>query len=195
MKRQADRHKSKAPDYKTGDKVWLSTENLKLIRASKKLTEQWLGPYDITKRIGDNTIELWLPRSMKIHPVVNISRVKPYKEHLEGQPTFKPGPVQVTKNKKIEFEVESIIDSHWKGRYLEYLVQWKGYTNEDRTWEPKGNLSNVQNTIKQFHHSKPSTPRSLRMSQADFYSLFAYCGKLIPEIDQTRLPFDRLDVD
>ena len=33
------------------------------------------------------------------------------------------------------------------------------------------------------------------MSQADFYSLFAYCGKPIPEIDQTRLLFDWLDVN
>ena len=30
MKRQADRHRSQAPDYEIGDKVWLSTENLKL---------------------------------------------------------------------------------------------------------------------------------------------------------------------
>ena len=39
MKRQADKHRSKAPDYKIGDKVWLSTENLKLTQASKKLTK------------------------------------------------------------------------------------------------------------------------------------------------------------
>ena len=122
MKHQADRYRSKAPDYEIGDKVWLSTENLKLTRASKKLTEWWLGPYDITKGIGDNALELWLPRSMKIHPVVNISRIKSYKEHLEGQPTFKPGPVQVTEDREIDFEVESIIDSQWKGRHLEYLV-------------------------------------------------------------------------
>ena len=30
MKRQADKHRSMAPDYEIGDKVWLSTENLKL---------------------------------------------------------------------------------------------------------------------------------------------------------------------
>ena len=138
MKRQADRHRSQAPDYEIGNKVWLSTENLKLTRASKKLTERWLGPYDITKRIGDNTIELRLLRSMKIHLVVNISRIKPYRECLEGQPTFKPGPVQVTEDREIEFEVESIIDSRWKGRRLEYLVHWKGYSDEDCTWEPKG---------------------------------------------------------
>ena len=39
MKRQADRHRSQAPDYEISDKVWLSTKNLKLTRASKKLTE------------------------------------------------------------------------------------------------------------------------------------------------------------
>ena len=126
MKRQADKHRSQAPDYEIGDKVWLSTENLKLTRASKKLMEQWLGSYDIIKHIGDNALELRLPRSMKIHPVLNISQVKPYKEHLEGQPTFKPDPVQVTEGREVEFEVEAIIDSQWKGRRLEYLVHWKG---------------------------------------------------------------------
>ena len=158
MKRQADRQRSQAPDYKIGDKVWLSTENLKLTRASKKLTEQWLGPYDITKRIRDNTLELRLPRSIKIHPVVNISWVKPYKERLEGQPTFKPGPVQVTEDREIEFEVDYIVDSCYKGRHLEYLVHWKGYSNEDNTWEPKSNLSNMLDAIKDFHHSKPNAP-------------------------------------
>ena len=39
MKHQADKHRSKAPDYEIGDKVWLSTENLQLTRASKKLTK------------------------------------------------------------------------------------------------------------------------------------------------------------
>ena len=195
MKHQADRHRSQAPDYEIGDKVWLSTENLKLTHTSKKLTERWLGPYDIIKRIGDNAIELRLLRSMKIHPVVNISRLKPYKEHLEGQPTFKSGPVQITEDREIEFEVESILDSRWKGRRLEYLVHWKGYSDEDRTWKPKGNLTNASEVIKDFHCSKPSAPQSLNMSQADFYSLFAYCGKPVPEIDQTRLPFDRLDVN
>ena len=132
---------------------------------------------------------------MKIHPVVNISRVKPYKECLEGQPTFKPGPVQVTEDREIEFEVEIIIDSQWKGHRLEYLVHWKGYSEDDRTWEPKDNLTNASEAIKDFHPSKPNAPRSLNMSQANVYSLFAYWGKPIPEIDQTRLPFNRLDVD
>jgi hypothetical protein len=39
MKAQADKHRSIAPKYQIGDKVWLSTDNLKVTRASKKLTE------------------------------------------------------------------------------------------------------------------------------------------------------------
>jgi hypothetical protein len=39
MTAQADKHRSIAPKYQIGDKVWLSTDNLKVTRASKKLTE------------------------------------------------------------------------------------------------------------------------------------------------------------
>ena len=71
----------------------------------------------------------------------------------------------------------------------------EGYSEEDRTWEPKSNLANTSEAIKDFHRSSPNAPQSLNMLQANFYSLFAYCGKPVPEIDQTRLPFDWLDVN
>ena len=61
---------------------------------------------------------------MKIHPVVNISCVKPYKERLPGQPLQKPGPMTVTEDHDVEYEIEHIIDSYWKGRQLKYLVYW-----------------------------------------------------------------------
>ena len=86
MKTQADKHHIEAPNYKVGDKVWLSTTNLHLTHASKKLSEHWVEPYIITKLIGNNAVELKLPQSMKIHLVVHISYVKLYKERLPGQP-------------------------------------------------------------------------------------------------------------
>ena len=86
---------SDTPSYTIGDHVWLSTDNLRLPRASWKLSERWLGPYSITKMVGTNTVKLRLPRSMRIHPVVNISCVKPYREHLPGQPVSAPGPSNV----------------------------------------------------------------------------------------------------
>jgi transposase InsO family protein len=96
MKAQSDKHKSIAPKYQIGDKV--------------KLTDRWLGPYNITKTVGDNAVKLHLPKTMCIHPVVNISRVRPYKEPLEGQTSIRPGPVKVTEDREIEYEVDHIVN-------------------------------------------------------------------------------------
>ncbi|KIO00960.1 hypothetical protein M404DRAFT_76069, partial [Pisolithus tinctorius Marx 270] len=51
-----------------------------------------------------NAVELKLPKTLKIHPVVNVSRVKPYKGPLEGQTVTRPGPV-VGHEGDEEFEV------------------------------------------------------------------------------------------
>ena len=64
MKSQADKHHSAAPVYKIGDQVWLSTENLCMLnRASKKLTEKWIGPYEISS-VMPNVVELKLPKML-----------------------------------------------------------------------------------------------------------------------------------
>ena len=77
MKLNANKSHSAVPDYTTGQQVWLATENLRLTYASQKLMERWLGPYTIIGLAEPNAIKLKLPRSLQIHPVVNISWVKP----------------------------------------------------------------------------------------------------------------------
>ncbi|KIN97958.1 hypothetical protein M404DRAFT_70597, partial [Pisolithus tinctorius Marx 270] len=52
-----------------------------------------------------NAVELKLPKTLRIHPVVNVSRVKPYKGPLEGQTVTRPGPV-VGHEGNEEFEVD-----------------------------------------------------------------------------------------
>jgi len=42
------------------------------------LIEKFGGPYKINKIISENVVELELPTSMKIHPVVNVSRIALY---------------------------------------------------------------------------------------------------------------------
>ena len=39
----------------------------------KKLVDQYVGPYLIDKVVSTSTIKLWLPTSMRIYLVVNIS--------------------------------------------------------------------------------------------------------------------------
>jgi len=67
--------------------VLLSTKDLKYQiqeRRSEKLTERFVGPYQVKKIISKNTIELDLPSTVKIHPVVNVSRVHRYRDQIEG---------------------------------------------------------------------------------------------------------------
>ena len=43
MKVQVDKLQNPAPDYKVGQQVWLSMDNLRMLnRASKKLMEKWM---------------------------------------------------------------------------------------------------------------------------------------------------------
>ena len=45
MARFYDAHRREAPKYSIGDKVWLSSENIRTIRLTKKLDYKWLSPY------------------------------------------------------------------------------------------------------------------------------------------------------
>ena len=58
-----DVHWCKAPKYNIGDKVWLSSENIRMAHLTKKLDYRWLGPYIIEWVISRNAYWLKLPRS------------------------------------------------------------------------------------------------------------------------------------
>ena len=65
----------------------LSTKDLKYQMQEKrteKLTEWFVEPYKIKKIISINIIKLNLPSIVKIHPVVNVSRVYRYKDQMEN---------------------------------------------------------------------------------------------------------------
>jgi len=83
-------------EYKVRDLVMLSTKDLKyqiIERRTEKLTERFVGPYKVKKIISLNTVELQLPSTVKIHPVVNISRICRYVGQVEGQKKEQPAPV------------------------------------------------------------------------------------------------------
>jgi hypothetical protein len=52
-----------------------------------------------------------------------------------------------------------------KGQHMESLVHWKGYTNEDRTWEPKGNLRNTKAALDLFHERNPRVKLRMMFSE------------------------------
>ena len=87
MKRQADRSRKEAEEYRVGDRVLISTKDflMELIkRAIKKLMKKFIGPYMIKKIVSENMVELELLASLRIYPVVNIRRIVKYREQVEG---------------------------------------------------------------------------------------------------------------
>ena len=88
MRKYVDRKRLDIEEYKVGDLVMLSTKDLKyqmVGRRTEKLTERFVGPYKIKKVVLSNVVELELPTTIKIHPVVNVSRMRRYMGQVEGQ--------------------------------------------------------------------------------------------------------------
>jgi len=88
MRKYADKKRSDADEYKVGDLVMLSTKDLKyqmVGRRTEKLTERFVGSYRVKEIISSNAVKLELPSTVKIHPVVNVSRVRRYVGQVEGQ--------------------------------------------------------------------------------------------------------------
>jgi len=96
MKKYTDKKRMEVNEYKVGDLVMLSTKDLKyqmVGRRTEKLTKRYVGPYKIKKIILLNTVELELPSTVKIHPVVNVSRIQRYVGQVKGQRKKQPTPV------------------------------------------------------------------------------------------------------
>ena len=134
MKRQVDRNRKEAEEYRVGDKVLISIKNflMELMkRVTKKLTEKFIGPYVVRKIVSENAVELELLVSLRIHLVVNIRRIVKYREQVEEQKKILPPPVEVAGEK--EYEVEKILDRQERRGKTKYLVKWKGYMVEENT--------------------------------------------------------------
>jgi len=120
IKKYVDRKRAKVEEYKVGDLVMLSTKDLKyqmVGRRTEKLTERFVGPYKIQKVVSSNVVKLELPSTVKIHPVVNVSRIQHYVGQVEGQKKEQPALVIIEGE-----EVERILNKQ-KIRYGEKDLQ------------------------------------------------------------------------
>ncbi|MBW0500634.1 hypothetical protein O181_040349 [Austropuccinia psidii MF-1] len=65
FKKYADRNRAIPPDFQPGDKVWLASKNIKTTRPTKRLSERWLGPFEVIEKIGSHAYHLKLPQQWK----------------------------------------------------------------------------------------------------------------------------------
>ena len=151
MKWYVDRERGDMEEYRVGNLVLLSTKDLKyqmVGRRMEKFTKCFVGPYKVKTIISSNAIELNLPNTIRIHLVVNVSRVRKYKLQVEEQ---KKEVLQlVVIEGEEEWEVEKIINKRKVWGRNKYLVQWKRYIVEEDTWKSKKNLKNTMKLVKEF---------------------------------------------
>ena len=160
QKKYSDEHRRDIK-FKLGDRVLLSTANLRFIHKDKasKLLPKFIGPFTIIKIVSPVAYELQLPPELKIHPVQHTEKLKPLQESESFAPHRSqvplPPPPEVLEDGQVEYEVERILDRriHKMRNGLtrtEYLVQWKGYPSYDATWESVKNLEHAQSLISDY---------------------------------------------
>jgi len=124
IKKFINRRQREKEEYRIEDLVLLSTKDLKWQmkgRRSEKLTERFVGLYKVKGIVSSNAIELELSKSIRIHPVVNVSRVRLYKPQVEGQKKTLPKPVIIKEEE--EFKVEKIINKKIVREKEKFLVR------------------------------------------------------------------------
>jgi hypothetical protein len=155
--------------FAVGEKVLLSTEHLRLVgnHRTPKFTFKYIGPFAIKRIVGPNAYELDLPSNLEIHPVLNISRLKAYRDGSlshpsRSQPHHRPPAELIREDGSSIFEVERVIASRGQGARLEYLIEWKGYPTWEATWEKAKELTGAHEAVKAFCESLSVAASSVR---------------------------------
>ena len=134
MKRQVNRSRKEAEEYRVGDKVLISIKDFSMEfrkRETKKLMEKFIRPYVVRKIVSQNVIELKLPALLRIHLIVNVRRIVKYREQVEEQKKIPLPSVEIASEK--EYEVENFLDRQERRGNIKYLVKCKVYIAEENT--------------------------------------------------------------
>jgi len=166
MKKFTDKKQREGEEYRVGDLVLLSTKDLKWQmkgRRSEKLTKCFVELYKVKGIISSNAIELELPKSIRIYPVVNVSKVQLYKPQVEGQKKIPPKLFIIEGVE--EFKVEKILNKRIVRGKEKFLVRWKGYMAEEDTWENRKNLENAKELVEEFEREYGEEAKKLRQQE------------------------------
>jgi len=149
MAKYYNKHR-KPKSFAPGDLVMLSSKNIRMRKASKKLAGKFLGPFKVLKVIGQNAYTLQLPRKYgRLHHTFHVSLLEAYSMR-EGRGA--PEPIEIDGEE--EWEVEKILDLRETKAGRQFLVRWKGYSEADDSWEPAEHLLHAGEKLDAFWKSR-----------------------------------------
>ena len=178
--------KRKPLTFTVGDKAYLRLSNDRskgytlpsIIKP--KISQQRVGPFEITQVVGKNAYRLKLPVTWRIHDVISVVYLDPAPKDpdpFDREPPPPPPVVKTADDPEAEWEVECILKKRVtkKGRRgkpcVEYLVRWKGFGPEYDEWQNIDRLYTCPDLVQQFEHSQGnsewSPPQSWAISEAE----------------------------
>ena len=152
MKTAQDRQKSyadlrrRAIEFEVGDKVLLRVSPMKgVMRFGKKgkLSQKFIGPYEILDRIGEVAYRLALPPCLaKVHNVFHVSQLRKYLSdpshviepetiELDDSLTYEEVPIEILDRK---------IRKTRRTKTPIVKVLWTNHTTEEATWEAEDTM-------------------------------------------------------
>ncbi len=154
----ADVRRSASPEYQPGQKVWLSTRDIKLCLPCRKLSPRLVGPFTILEQINPVTYKLQLPPHYRIHPTFHVSLLKPFSPSVSPEPgQTEEHPLPLLQDEGAIYRVKDILESRRRGGKLEYLVDWEGYGPEEHSWIPREDILDPT-LLEEFHSAHPDRP-------------------------------------
>ena len=101
---------------------------------AQKLHTIWCGPYQVTTIDEHGNLRLNIPRGYSHHPVFSPDMLKHYydnPEHQRNIPEDEEAPL---------YTIERIINHKTTKDGKKYLIRWKGYDEDEDTWELANNI-------------------------------------------------------
>lgn len=162
----ANESRTDAPLYRVGDRVWVSTANMKTNRPLKKGDDRWTGPY-VVEAVYKRACRVKLPEGVRIFPVFHNSLLRPLHDSkgLPGQDEINAAEARRNRGRVLErddganevvekWEFDAITDCHDQDG-LNYLIKWK---HHPASWQPADDLRGQEEALVAFHTANPGKP-------------------------------------
>lgn len=139
MKQSSDSHRSHR-ELKVGDHTYLKLQHcrqhsLKNQNVPHKLSPRFYGPFRFLEKVGSIAYKLDLPAGTAIHDTFHVSQLKLCPNPPTDTPTLPQYYQDLGNAKEPECILEKKMVKHRNAAVTKVLVQWKGLSSDQATWE------------------------------------------------------------